>query len=420
MKRRIHDRVVHSDRPSHHRRRMGGRLLTLAALATITVLVLSACGPEVSKPYSTTSPASPTADDIQSLYKLVFWLALVVFVGVQFAIVYTALRFRRTKHSATRPPQVHGNKRLEIMWTIIPAVVLLAILIPTITTLYEHDAAAEEGDLVVDVYGKQWWWEVQYREDQTQDGQNLGVVSANEIHLPVGKEAIINLHTNNVIHSFWVPRLSGKMDLIPGHVNKLSITPTESGEYFGECAEFCGTQHAWMRFKIIVEPQDQFYTWINAERTGNPAILSADDPVPAGFERAPQALGVCLSCHTVTGVGQPGRNGIEAEANYGPNLTNLSCRDTIAAGMLVNNRENLETWIDDPGAVKPGNHMATVITPGYIREQLGDEEFNALIDYLMGLEPAGGCDAAASGATPAASPASSPAALPEGTPAPGT
>jgi cytochrome c oxidase subunit 2 len=384
---------------------MGGRLLTLGTLATITVLVLTACGPEVSKPYSTTSPASPTADDVQSLYKLVFWLALVVFVGVQFAIVYTALRFRRTKNSATRPPQVHGNKRLEIIWTIVPAVVLLAILIPTITTLYEHDAAAEEGDLVVDVYGKQWWWEIQYGEDKTQNGQNLDVVTANEIHLPVGKEAIIRLHTNNVIHSFWVPRLSGKMDLIPGHVNRLSITPTETGEYFGECAELCGTQHAWMRFKIIVEPQDQFYTWINAERTGNPAIINPDDPVPAGFERAPKALGVCLSCHTVNGVGQPGLNGIDAAANYGPNLTNLSCRDSIAAGLLVNNRENLETWINDPGSVKPENHMATVITPGYIREQLGDDEFNALIDYLMGLEPAGGCDGGAPGATPVASPA---------------
>ncbi len=407
MNRRIHDKVIHTGGPLR-RRKLGGRVLSLGTLATIAVLVLTACGPEVSKPYSTTSPASPTAGDIQSLYKLVFWLALIVFIGVQFAIVYTALRYRRTKDSPTRPPQVHGNKRLEIMWTIIPAVVLLAILIPTITTLYEHDAAAEEGDLVVDVYGKQWWWEIQYGEDRTQNGQDLSVVTANEVHLPVGKEAIINLHSNNVIHSFWVPRLSGKMDVMPGHVNKLSITPTEVGEYYGECAEFCGTQHAWMRFKIIVEPQDQFYAWVNGQRSGNPAVLSADDPPPAGFERAPAAFGVCLSCHAVTGLGKPGLTGIEAPANLGPNLTNLSCRDTLAAGLLVNNRENLEKWIDNPGAVKPGNHMATVITPGYIKEQLGQEEFDLLIDYLEGLEPAGGCDGTGASAILAATPAGTP------------
>ncbi len=414
MNRRIHDRLAHTGGPLR-RRTTRGRALALGTLATIAVLVLTACGPDVEKPYSHISPASPTAGDIQSLYKLVFWLALIVFVGVQFAIVYTALRYRRTKDSPTRPPQVHGNRRLEILWTIIPAVVLLAILIPTITTLYEHDAAAEEGDLVVDVYGKQWWWEIHYGQDRTQGGQDLSVVTANEVHLPVGKETIFNLHSNNVIHSFWVPRLSGKMDVIPGHVNRLSITPTEVGEYYGECAEFCGTQHAWMRFKIVVEPQDQFYAWVNGQRSGNPAILSADDPLPAGFERAPAAFGVCLSCHVVNGLGQPGLSGIEAPANLGPNLTNLSCRDTLAAGLLINNRENLEKWIDNPGAVKPGNYMASVITPGYIREELGDEEFNALIDYLEGLAPAGGCDgtgAAALGATPAASPAASPAATP--------
>ncbi|MDQ3541836.1 MAG: cytochrome c oxidase subunit II [Chloroflexota bacterium] len=376
----------------------------------ISLIVLTACGPEVEKPYTTISPASPIADDIQSLYKLVFWLALVVFVGVQFAIVYTALRFRRMKHSPTRPPQVHGNKRLEIIWTIIPAVVLLAILIPTITTLYDHDAAAEEGDIVVDVYGKQWWWEVHYGEDRTQGGQNLDIVTANEIRLPEGKEAIIRLHSNNVIHSFWVPRLSGKMDVIPGHANRMSITPTESGEYYGECAEFCGTQHAWMRFKIVVEPEDQFYSWVNAQRAGNLGTTDPEAQVPAGVTRAPESFNLCLSCHVVNGVNEQTLSGLEAPTNLGPNLTNLACRDTLAAGLLVNNRENLETWIDNPGGVKPGNYMADVITPGLIRERYGDDGFNALIDYLMGLQPAQGCNNENPGATPAASPVASPVA----------
>jgi cytochrome c oxidase subunit 2 len=409
------------------RKGTGKRLFTLGTLATVAVIMLTACGasPEDSKPYSTTTPASPTADDIQDLYKLVFWLALIVFIGVQFAIVYTSLRFRRNKFEGPRPPQIHGNKRLEIIWTIIPAIVLLIVMIPTITTLYDHEAAAEEGDIVIDVYGKQWWWEIHYREDEGQGGQNLGVVTANELYLPEGKEAIIRLHSNNVIHSFWVPQLSGKLDVIPGHVNKLSITPTESGEYFGECAEFCGVQHAWMRFKVIVQPENQFYSWVNAQRTGNPGNLNPEQAEAANVTKVPAAFAVCLACHTVNGVNTD-NGGIDAPAQFGPNLTNLACRETIAAGMLANSPANLAQWIDDPESVKPGNYMATQITKGFIKENFTEQGFNDLMDYLATLQPEAGCASigavnylgedsvavpeASPGASPVASPAASPAA----------
>ncbi len=391
MNRGSHDQLVQSGLSAKRRQSAGGRLLTLGVLGTIAMLVLTACGPEVSKPYSTISPASPTADDIQSLYTLVFWLALIVFVGVQFAIVYIALRFRRNKASARRPPQIHGHQRLEIIWTIIPAVVLLIILIPTITTIYDHAAQAEEGDIVIDIYGKQWWWEVHYGEDNAQGGESLGVITANEVVVPVGKEVIFNLQSNNVIHSFWVPRLSGKMDLIPGHTNSLSITATEAGEYYGECAEFCGAQHAWMRFKVIAVPESEFYSWINGQRTGNPGVLQAADDLPEGVAVAPQSFAVCLGCHVVNGVSQYGAVGLAAPATGGPDLTNLACRETIAAGLLMNTRENLESWIDDPGAIKPGNYMADQITPGLIRDTYGDEGFNELIDYLESLHPEDGC-----------------------------
>ena len=411
MKRGSHDQVVQTAIPSKQRRRTGGRVMILGFLGMITMLVLTACGPEVAKPYSTTSPASPTADDVQSLYKLVFWLALIVFVGVQFAIVYTALRFRRTR-SEQRPPQVHGNKRLEIIWTVIPAVVLLVILIPTITTLYDHDAAAEEGDIVIDVYGKQWWWEVHYGEDKGQGGEDLGVVTANEIHVPVGKEVVFNLQTNNVIHSFWVPRLSGKVDLIPGHNNKLSITPTETGTFYGECAEFCGAQHAWMRFTVVVHEEDEFYEWVNDQRVGNPATTNVDAELPEGVDLAPKAFSLCLSCHTVNGINPYSLTELEAPSNIGPDLTNVACRDTIAAGMLITNRENLEKWVDDPESVKPGNYMADQITDGLVRDTYGDEEFDKLIDFLMALQPEGGCvgTETVGEATPVASPVASPVA----------
>ena len=410
MTRRSHKHVDHSAGASTGRKRLGRRILTLGTLGMITMMVLTACGPDADKPYSTLSPASPTADDIQSLYKLVFWLALFVFVGVQFVIVYTALRFRRTKLGKQRPPQVHGNKRLEIVWTVIPAVVLLVVLIPTITTLYKHADAAEAGDIEITVYGKQWWWEVQYGADNRKN-QDLGVVTANEIHIPVGKEVVFNLESNNVIHSFWVPRLSGKIDVVPGHSNRISITADEPGEYFGECAELCGAQHAWMRFRIVAEPVDQFYAWVNAEKTGNPGSTSADGNLPEGVAQVPAAFNVCLSCHSVNGVSQSPLVGLDAPANLGPNLTNLMCRDTIAAGMLANNRDNLVEWVNDPGSVKPGNYMAAVVGPGMIRQQFGDDGFNALIDYLLTLQPAGGCDNPTS-ATPVASPVASPVATP--------
>jgi len=407
--------LAQTTRPTTNRKGFLRRVLTLGALAVVALTVLAACGPEVDKPYSTTSPASPTAEDIHSLYKLVFWLALVVFVGVQFAIVYTALRFRRTRTARRRPAQIHGNTRLEITWTVIPAVVLLIILIPTITTLFDHADAAAEGDLVIEVNGKQWWWEVIYGEDA--EFGDLGVVTANEIRVPAGKEVIFKLKSNNVIHSFWVPRLSGKLDVIPGHENELSITAEEPGTYYGECAEFCGTQHAWMRFKVIAMPENEFYGWVNQMRTGNLGTTDQDVELPEGVTRAPESFNICLACHDVNGFdGGAALVGMEAPRNLGPNLTNFACRETLAAGMLINTPENLRQWLDDPGAVKPGNYMADQIKD----DTLSDEQLDELVDYMQTLQPEGGCEnylAEAGEATPAASPAATPAASVVATPA---
>ncbi len=409
MNGRSENGLAQTSPPTASRKSTLRRILTLGALAVVAITILAACGPEVDKPYSTTSPASPTARDIHSLYKLVFWLSLIVFVGVQFAIVYTALRFRRLRTARRRPPQIHGNARLEIVWTVIPAVVLLIILIPTITTLYDHDAAAQEGDLVIEVNGKQWWWEVIYGE--TADGENLGVVTANEIRVPAGKEVIFKLKSNNVIHSFWVPRLAGKLDVIPGHENRLSITAEEPGVYLGECAEYCGTQHAWMRFRVVAMPEDQFYGWINAMRAGNPGTTNPDAELPDGVTRAPAEFNVCLSCHAINGFeGGANLHGMEAPRTFGPNLTNVACRETIAAGLLMNTPENMRQWIHDPDSVKEGTYMGDQIGP----DTFTDEELDRVVDYMMSLQPPGGCDdflAAAPAATPGASPAASPVAV---------
>lgn len=409
MEGRLRDR----DEQTGNKRRGGftARLLTLGMLAISALLVLAACGPDVDKPYSTTSPASTTADDIQGLYKLVFWLSLIVFVGVQFAIVYVSMRYRRKKSDTRRPPQIHGNKRLEIIWTIIPAVVLLVLLVPTVSLIFDFDAQAQDGEIQIDAYGKQWWWEFHYNEDNAQGGESLDVVTANEIVIPLGKNVVFNLQSNNVIHSFWVPQLSGKMDVIPGHVNKLSITPTETGEFYGECAEYCGAQHAWMRFKITVVTEEEFYAWVNNWRSAPAQSVRAD--AGEGVVQAPQTFQVCLACHTVNGMeGANALQGINAPQNMGPDLTMVACRESIAAGMLEMTPENLAQWIRDPGAVKPGNFMATQIGPNGV--QFDDAQINELVDYIFSMQPEGGCTApdgwgaGGGAATPMASPAATP------------
>jgi len=308
---------------------------------------------------------------------------------VQIGIVYTVLRYRRRPGENERPEQIHGHKTLEIVWTVIPAIILLVLFIPTVRTIYAHDDQLDDPDLVVEVYGKQWWWEVHY---PAADGE-VQVVTANEIRIPQGQRVVFHLFTNNVIHSFWVPQLSGKMDLMPGHVNMLAIDTDTPGYYFGQCAEFCGDSHALMRFKVIVEPEEQFLAWQDAWRAG-PGPASGD---LAGGDVAavPESMALCMTCHEINGAETvAGGNAVpdlpeelDAARTFGPNLTLLGCRTTIASGTLTNDAESLKAWLHDPDGIKPGNYMGTVITPGL----LSDEQIDEIVAYLQSLTPEGGC-----------------------------
>ncbi len=370
-------------------RRTSVRLFLLAAvmLAVGGAILPTVVGAQ--SPYSTISPATDQANDINDIYKLTFWLSLVVFVGVQVGILYTVLRYRRRRADEGRPEQIHGNKTIEIIWTMIPAIILLIVFIPTVRTIYAHADQVENPDLVVEVYGKQWWWEVHY---PAADGE-MQVVTANEIHIPQGKRVVFHLFTNNVIHSFWVPQLSGKMDLIPGHVNKLAIDTDRPGYYFGQCAEYCGDSHALMRFKVIVEPEDQFQAWQEAWRAG-PGQASGD---LAGGDIAavPEGMALCMTCHEINGIeAVAGGNAVpdlpeelDAARTFGPNLTLFGCRTTLAAGTLRNTPENLTSWLHDPESIKPGNYMGTVIKPGV----LADDQIQEIVTYLESLQPEAGC-----------------------------
>lgn len=392
-------------------RARGSRLIPVLVLAAVVVL-LSGCGPEVTQPFTSVTPQTEKADDIQNLYKITFWASLIVFIGVQAAIGYTALRFRRRNED--RPEQVHGSRKLEIAWTIIPAVILLVLFIPTAQTIFDHAndevmAVASPDSFQIEVTGRQWWWEISYPNipANPDDPESEPIVTANEVLVPVGANVVFTLLSNNVIHSFWVPQLSGKMDIMPGHDNKLQFIAERPGVYWGECAEFCGGSHAWMRFKVKVVPQEDFDAWVAAWRTPPPVEDARPDPENPDVVDAPQAFGACIACHRVSGTNAASApQGIDAIPGYvesgtgqpsidastrgfGPNLTLLACRDTIGAGILENTPENMETWLKRTDEVKEGVYM-----PNYYKQGLTDEQIAEIVAYLGNLRPADGCPGA--------------------------
>jgi cytochrome c oxidase subunit II len=305
---------------------------------------------------SALSPASQNAAMVTNLFFLLFTVAVVVFIIVESLLFFSVIHFRR-KNSDEMPTQIHGNTRLEIIWTAIPAVILAVVFILTWQTLSAL-AAVPANSLNIKVTGHQWWWQVEYPD--------LGVVTANEIHLPVGQAAVFSLESKDVIHSFWVPELSGKTDLIPGKTNRLWFRPDKVGTYRGQCAEFCGTSHANMRFSVVVESADQFNTWVAQQKT--PSLAPTTDLAKQGLQQFTTTG--CQACHTI--------DGTTALGQAGPNLTHVASRATIAAGMLTYSGQNMHLWIADPQAIKPGAIMPKL--------PLTKEQLDALVAYIETLK----------------------------------
>lgn len=314
----------------------------------LLALALAASGctqwADPSLPETTVFPVSDSGGYIQDLYSLIFWMALVVFIGVEGFFLYAIVRYRRRAGDNRIPAQVHGNLRLEIAWTVLPSIVLLVITVPTIKTIFLQDtvptaSAAGGSPLTVEVTGHQWFWEFRYPE--------LGakVMTANEVHIPVGRTALFELRSADVIHSFWIPKMGGKMDAVPTRVNFMWFTPQETGEFYGQCVEFCGIQHADMRIRLFVDSPSAFQAWATrqAEDAASPTGAQARDGA-AIFQRS-----ACPACHTIRGTA--------ARGTTGPDLTHVGGRATIAAGMLPNNYENLIRWVSDPQGVKIGSKM---------------------------------------------------------------
>jgi cytochrome c oxidase subunit 2 len=302
-------------------------------------------------------PISSQGRAISDLFWLTLWVSLAVFLLVAGVLTYVVMRFRG-RGEAVEPEQVEGNRRLEIIWTATPALILAVLFVLAVRTLGTVAAAAPSAPLRVQVTGHQWWWEYEYPE--------LGFRTANELHLPVGQPVVLEIASADVIHSFWVPAFGWKADATPGRVATMRLDVARAGRFDGTCTEYCGAQHAWMRVEVVVEPRDQFDAWAASQRA--PAAEPTDEVARRG--KALFLSQTCVSCHTVRGT--------EAGARVGPELTHLGSRTWLGAGVLVNSQDELRHWLGHTQEVKPG-----VLMPSYTG--LPDPDLDALAAYLTAL-----------------------------------
>jgi cytochrome c oxidase subunit 2 len=316
-------------------------------------------------PQSTPSifaPASTPAHEIYGLSLFVLLITGTIFVSVAGLLTYVLIRYRsRPSDEQHEPAQVYGSVQVELAWTVIPILIVVVLFLTTARIIFAvQDAPKPKTALDVTVIGHQFWWEFRYPK--------LGIVTANELHIPVStgehpEPTYLRLLSADVDHSFWVPQLAGKTDLIPNHPNDLWMDPREPGLYLGQCAQFCGVEHAKMLLRVYVDTPEQFAAWVNDQR--KPGVQ--DENVAAGrqiFETE-----ACQNCHAI--------NGTAAKGTFGPELTHLMTRATIASGAATNTPDNLRAWIKDPATFKPGALMPAM--------QLSDQQIDQLVAYLSTL-----------------------------------
>jgi cytochrome c oxidase subunit 2 len=322
---------------------------------SLILALLAGCGQEGTP--SVLDPHGPGARRIEGLWWLMLWISVAVF-GVVLAFLVAAVVKARRKGAAPTGRPRWGEPFVVISGVVVPSLVLIAVFVVSLRDMAALSSPEPEPRITIEVVGHDWWWEVVYPE--------AGAVTANEIHIPVGEPVRLELTTDDVIHSFWVPQLQAKTDLIPGQTNEMWLEADESGRYRGQCAEYCGLQHANMIFYVVAQPAADFQRWLSEQASDSrePQDLSA----AAGREVFLD--NTCAGCHAIRGT--------EADATLGPDLTHLAGRDTIAAGVLDNTRGDLASWIVDPQGVKPGATMPPT--------SLTADELENLLDYLEQLE----------------------------------
>jgi cytochrome c oxidase subunit 2 len=308
------------------------------------------------------APQSTPANAIVDVSMVVLSITAVIFIVVASLLVYAIVKFRATPANADREPaQVYGSTQIELAWTVVPVLIVVVLFAATARVIHAIQDAPQPANAVeVTVIGHQFWWEYRYPA--------LGIVTANELHIPVSdplrpRPTFLTLLSADTDHSFWIPQLAGKTDLIPNRVNRLWMDPLRPGIFLGQCAQYCGTQHAKMLQRVSVDTLDEFDAWARAQQ--EPA--AQDDSAISGrhlFETT-----ACINCHAIRGTVADGR--------FGPDLTHLMSRATIASGAAQNTPENLRLWLKDPDAIKPGSLMPAM--------RMTDAELDALVRYMQSL-----------------------------------
>jgi cytochrome c oxidase subunit 2 len=333
------------------------------SLNVLLILVLAVAAAADPAPTNTSifSPESTPARSIFSFSMFVLAITGVIFLVVFILLVYSIIKFRARTKEGSEPAQVYGSTQIELAWTIIPVLIVVVLFLATARTIHAvQDAPEPATALEVTAIGHQFWWEFRY--------PHLGVVTANELHIPVNDPAhstptFLTLLSADTDHSFWIPQLAGKTDLIPNHPNHMWMDPERTGVFLGQCAQYCGTQHAKMLLRVSVDTREDFDAWVRGQQ--QPAIEDAS--VAAGkhvFETT-----ACINCHAI--------NGTVANGRFGPDLTHLMSRQTLASGAAANTPEQLRLWIQNPDALKPGSLMPAM--------KLSDADLDALVSYLQTL-----------------------------------
>jgi cytochrome c oxidase subunit II len=309
------------------------------------------------------NPKATPAESAYNVSILMLAICAAIFLVVGGLLTFTIVRFRRRKMDDSREPaQVYGSNKIEIAWIVIPVLIVLVLSMATARAVVEVQNKRMPADaLKATVVGHQWWWEIRYPE--------LGIVTANELHVPLSTAAkpattALRLESADVAHSFWVPQLAGKTDTIPGITNTMWIDPRQEGTFLGNCAEYCGMQHANMLLRVVVETPADFEKWVVAQK-----LDAASDP-QLGSARATFLSLSCVNCHTVSAT--------TATGTFGPDLSHLMSRQTLGSGVVPNTLENLRAWVKDPQTIKPGNLMPNM--------QLNSRELDEVVTYLASLK----------------------------------
>ncbi len=335
--------------------------LLVALLLALSLPAVALAEPD--GPPSALEPASPVSAAIADLHTIVLIIAAGVFLVVEGLILIAAFRFRRRPQDAGEPPQIHGNTRLEIAWTVAPAIIVVALFVLAVRAQQNIDAAAYSAEpgvpISVEVIGHQWWWEFRYPD--------LGIATAGQMVIPVGRVINLQITSADVIHSFWAPELSGKTDAMRGVINRSLLRASRPGDYYGQCAELCGVSHAYMRLVVTAVSEDEFAAWAKNQ------ALDAAEPTDPAAQAGKQvfAAGACVGCHVIRGVSSPSKP-------KGPDLTHVASRPYIAGGILATTPYNLAKWLADPPAAKPGSLMPKL--------NLSPADVESLVAYLQTLK----------------------------------